>query len=622
MTLPTTLFEYSVANPFDPPSWTDCSDRLRSAKVTRGRRGELDTFREGTASFVVDNRDRVFEPGYSTPPFSGALRPNNRVRLSGDGVVVFDGFVNSIRPHYVASAPNEAYVEITATDLTKFMARAPLESPLAHEIRADGPTHWWRCSDPMHSGVMSDSGTAGETPTPGVWGEEVRLGAQAIVPGASTSSAQITVAEYDYANGHNPMEIRSTYIPLGTWTIECVFESTTPATITLMQWAGDPLAGNPTVVIGQYPDTPTGLNREVSVLVSANDASYTYLGPVRIAAPLAHVALTSFGATHKLYVNGVLADTQTTTAMCGPLTRCKGGFSNLDPGVEYAVAEIAVYDQALSAARLEAHGLAATAPWANDSTGSRIDRVLDYTAIPAGFRDIDGGDTTALAAVVEALDGDKVVNHARLAELTEQGRLFVSKDGLVTFQSRHSTINVTPVATFGDGAGEVPYSGIVEDFSDDTILNKVTMTRQGGAPQAAENAADIAFQGPQGLDRSSLLYGTDVEAFDAATYLLDLYVDPRLRIESLALAAHRSTTVATQCMTREIGDVVTVKRRPPGGGSAQEHVVVIEGVDHQVDVSNALWSTTFSLSPADVRTFWVLEDATKGVLGSTTRLAF
>src|SRR5262245_24053924 len=44
------------------PNWNDASSYVRSFDVSRGRENELDEIGAGTASIVLDNRTRVFDP--------------------------------------------------------------------------------------------------------------------------------------------------------------------------------------------------------------------------------------------------------------------------------------------------------------------------------------------------------------------------------------------------------------------------------------------------------------------------------------------------------------------------------------------------------------------------------
>ena len=65
--------------------------------LSRGRSRELDEFQAGTASFVLNDPDRLFDPTNLYSPFAGQVRPMRRVRLTavtGAGQVrLFSGFV-------------------------------------------------------------------------------------------------------------------------------------------------------------------------------------------------------------------------------------------------------------------------------------------------------------------------------------------------------------------------------------------------------------------------------------------------------------------------------------------------------------------------------------------------
>jgi hypothetical protein len=624
----TVTLEYTTDPPFvSIAGWQDITSRLRRASVSRGRKGELDTFRQGTGAFIVDNRDRALEPGYAGATYT--VRRNQRLRLSGDGTVVFEGYIDSVKPSWLPGAQGgDAVVELRCTDLTKLLARPKLTSPYAFEVKQDAPLHWWRCADPKGSTVMVDIGTGAGTQD-GTWTDRATLGSDPIVAAAATTSALLAVADTYLPDAAG--WIPAAGMPTGTaWTWEAVIARPTldlgdAATVLLAEGSPDPAVGVvPTFRVGVVADGTTG-EQKLDVDLYLPDGQLVFFNnswTLEGTTDVVHVAVTRNGNAFKVYLNGVLLTTHTRTTSVPSWTgRARIGVGS--PGAEMRVAEIAVYASDLGATRVAAHAEAATRPWRGDSTGERIERLLDFIPGTAGYRDIDPGATTDLAWPVDPLDGVRLIDHARLVELTEQGRLFVSKDGVVTFRDRRSTSGVSPVATFGDAAGEIPYAGLVEDFSDDLMANTVTVTRQGGTPRTAQDAVAVALDGGEvDYERAGVLYGSDNESLDAAANLLALYVDTHLRVEAVVLHAHRSSTVAAQCVGRDIGDVVTVKRRPPGGGSPQSLDLVIEGVAHELVATDRTWTTTFSLGPADTRTFWTLDDPVLGQLDAGNVLAF
>lgn len=638
MTIPTVVMEVAWTNPpfAASPTWVDVTSRLRSCQVNRGRKGALDSFREGTATFILNNRDRALEPEYAAGAYYPNVVPNRRVRLKGAGTVVFDGYIDSIRPVYViGAAAGDAYVEVACTDLTKFLARAKLESPYAYEVRADAPTHWWRCGDPPNSTVMADSGSV---PVPGVWSERVALGASPIVNGSNVTAATLQATDTTPPPGHIP----GSAMPTGTsWSFEMVVERPAELTlpIDLFSATGPRISG---------PVNTFTIRLSTSGLFDASfveipgvwfrpqvylpDGQLPYLNDRY---PLEdqggrrfHLAFTRNGSVFKFYLNGVEIATSTNTTSVGPYTDIDLGVVT-DPanfGFQTTVGEIALYDgTVLSAARILAHASALLDPWKDDSTGTRIARVATQAGIPTALQSLDTGNTTGLARIVDPIDGVAAIGPARDAEVTEQGALFVNAAGILTFYDRHHNTNTNWIApSFGDGgtaSGEVPYSDLVEDYSEQTIINEALVTRQGGVPQKATDATSQANYGTYGHALDGTLYATDVEANDAAASFVDKYKDPLLRFQSITIDGQKNALTAGVVVARDIGDRIIVYRRPPGGGAIQTKEVVVEGVTHELDAGNKSWKTVYSLSPADTRSYWQLTTGFS-TLGTNTKLGF
>src|SRR5687768_2698192 len=74
------------------PTWTEASDLVRAFTISRGRENELADVDAGTASVVLDNRDRDFDPIVHPE-----IRPMNRWWLQvdmpeGDTLDLFTGY--------------------------------------------------------------------------------------------------------------------------------------------------------------------------------------------------------------------------------------------------------------------------------------------------------------------------------------------------------------------------------------------------------------------------------------------------------------------------------------------------------------------------------------------------
>lgn len=258
------------------------------------------------------------------------------------------------------------------------------------------------------------------------------------------------------------------------------------------------------------------------------------------------------------------------------------------------------------------------------SAKDMINDILTFANWPPLDRSIDDSITTmqAWSATQEPIFG-------WLQRLTdsENGFLWIGADGTVYFRERHyrltHTASNTSQATFGDSGVELPYTAIAPTFDQTYIRNDVIITRTGGVAQEAADTTSFSQYFRRKYTKTDLLMPTDSEALAAATWVMTQYKDPALRFRSITINPQvDNTNLWPQALGRDFHDRITVKRRPPGGGSAISQDCWIEGVEHTVDVPNNTWLTSWNLSPANQAIYWILGSSTMSVLGSTTILAY
>jgi hypothetical protein len=88
-----------------------------------------------------------------------------------------------------------------------------------------------------------------------------------------------------------------------------------------------------------------------------------------------------------------------------------------------------------------------------ESTNARINTVLDYTEVAyQGARNIGTGSSTLGASASSSgfniADGTNLLTYLQLVNTSEQGYLFISADGTLTFKGRTSVLNPVSGATF------------------------------------------------------------------------------------------------------------------------------------------------------------------------------
>jgi hypothetical protein len=270
------------------------------------------------------------------------------------------------------------------------------------------------------------------------------------------------------------------------------------------------------------------------------------------------------------------------------------------------LAHVAIYDHVLSPGRVAAHYAASFDSLPEQSSGPHLGAILDITGWPSAERYMPTGVSQIIASEPS---GNALSWMLGVAETTEEGLLSVYMNGYVNFIDRQALLTRTSTATFGDGGGgEIAYSDIAIRYDDADLWSTVSVSGASGEAHSVTDATAKARYGPRTLEVSGSMTANENELTDEATYLLGKYKVPTARVESLTFVAYSDAPTLVQIFTRDIGDRITVKRRPPGGGTITQDCV-IEGVRHTY-TPTAPWETEWSLVPADINTYFVLDTST------------
>jgi hypothetical protein len=633
------------SNPADTPVWTDLSSRVREGSVTRGRQRELDQTQAGRATFVLDNRDRALDPDNSASTFSPNVIPMRRIKAEAFYNKVtyplFDGYVDGWPQQWEAAGTErgDAFTTVDATDGFKILAGEELpSSPYAAEVLFDSPRMWFRLGDQIAFSsttgqqVVSDSvagfvGTVVGSPT---------VGAEGLAASDADTSMQFTTLDIPTSTGARIDDSSAAIVGSGPFTIDMLVKPT--ALLWLNPTTGQPVDTTPWALFEQFD--PGGSNgTSVTILRTAgNVGRIQFVVDTGAAGRLSvnsnmlltlgekyHVACTwgGTGQPLRIYVNGVdVTGFFATTTGSLSANAVRLGHSIFVPGVtgvQGFLDEVAVYPTLLSAARIAAHHSAGLNAWGNELSGERINRILDLIGWSDADRAVDAGSLNVQGSAL----GTSALEYMRLIEETENGLIFMTANGKFRFRSRNAILlppYTTPQTGFGDGEGELPYSDLELSFDDELLKNSVRVQREGGVQMIAEDAASISKYRKRSHDRTGLLYMNDNESLSSAQWIIAHYGEPRLRVNKIVLQPQRDDRlVFPAVLAREIGDRISITRRPLGGGAPIDKDVHVEGMTHKF--SNRKWETTWSLSPAEGQSFWRLGDPVQSVLGITTRLS-
>ncbi|MFF4779405.1 hypothetical protein ACFY05_41980 [Microtetraspora fusca] len=233
-------------------------------------------------------------------------------------------------------------------------------------------------------------------------------------------------------------------------------------------------------------------------------------------------------------------------------------------------------------------------------SGARITRILDSINWASSDRIISPGNTSLQPTTLEG----EALAELQLVADSDLGEFYVDGSGRVVFRGRYGVSlderSNTPQAVFGDGGeGELPYDrgGLTIAYGDEQLINLARISRVDGTVQIAQDLASQEKYLIRTFDRSDLLMDTDTAAASVADWIVSISKEPELRFENITITPDLDPdSLYPQVLAREIGDRITIVRRPPGGGAPIEKDVWIRGITHEADPEQ--WKTTWALQSA------------------------
>ena len=254
-------------------------------------------------------------------------------------------------------------------------------------------------------------------------------------------------------------------------------------------------------------------------------------------------------------------------------------------------------------------------------SGARINTVLNYTEINyQGARAIDTGSSTLGAYAIS--QDTNVLNYLQQINTSEQGFLFMSANGTLTFKGRASVLNPVSGATFNtDGTG-LPYQTLINQFGDELLYNYIITQSPAGAVQTTSDSTSIALYQSQQYALTDLLNNSTTEVAGLGSYLLGKYKNPVLRFTGLSTQLS-ALSAANQniCLNLDMTNICTVVKNFVVGTPATEtQTLIVSGVSHNITPGSHIVSYVFEST--DQNAYFTLDDAIFGTLSTTNLLSF
>jgi len=249
-------------------------------------------------------------------------------------------------------------------------------------------------------------------------------------------------------------------------------------------------------------------------------------------------------------------------------------------------------------------------------SGARVTAVLDMPSVnwPADRRSISEGESILGADTIEG----NALDYLHTVEASEQGQLFISRDGILTFLSRlDATPTTGSVVTFADDGTGIPFTGVAVNYGTELLVNSTTVTSAAGTG-VAENTRSRTAYGVTAESIATLVNSTE-QLDNLADFIVSKYADPEYRFEAISMnldtigGANKATVLGM-----EIGDVILIKFTPNNIGTPIVQYGQIIKIDNGVREDRH--DVTIGVASLDF-TFLVLDDTVFGKLGSNA-LAF
>ena len=249
------------------------------------------------------------------------------------------------------------------------------------------------------------------------------------------------------------------------------------------------------------------------------------------------------------------------------------------------------------------------------TTGQRINSILDAVSFPSNLRAIDTGDNTVQAdpgTLRSSLSAMKNV------EFVEQGAFYVDAFGYVTFKSRTNvmkTNDAAPITYFSNDGTGIQYSGITFAHDDKLIVNTASMTNIGGTAQSYQDNDSVYKYFPHSVNQTNLVGINDAQAANIAKVYVQTRKDTTIRIDAISqdLTTPNSASGIVAALTLDYFSTVDIKN-VQSNGSTIEKTLQVMGSNYTITPNT--FDITFTTSEPIVDGF-ILNSTLYGILDSS-----
>jgi len=559
------------ASPYDVnPTWTDITAYVADVSIHRGRENDWSDNFVSTATFTLINDDRRFDPFNVSGIYFGRLKPRRQVRVRGVSnsttYDIFRGFVNGFPVSWTNLGTQNAVtrLKVDAFDLLALLSSSALKGDLAEiYTKSLTPRHYYRCSEPSGTTVMSDLGagsyglthssSAGKKPT-----AYINLG-------LGLSGTSVNVADGSFASGTASVTSTTGDVTVSLWSAGTgkdtrqLFNIAGSGSAFVQGWVGGAYGSGGSYIQLAYSNGSSTNHRQSKTDGFNSSVPHHFLFTYKKSTGQA-----------KIYIDGV---DQTDTSG-GDLSGI-----NVFPNVTFSFADgayqdISVFDRVLTATEitnLYQFGQGNQ----TEATNTRLSRLLALTDVSASMYSVYGTAYGEIAGVPEP--NQPVIEALLQAQKTEGGYLFVDRAGVLQATNRFYFQGLTSQATFDDDGTDFGYSGDIDMWYDgDNLRNEIVVNYGGNASSQVSGLYDVSSIVDNGrhtltIDSQS---STSTEADELARFWLRYGIQNPPSISAFEVGLPASTAQWQTLLQLDVLDRITFKRTPAVGSAFQRDLLI------------------------------------------------
>ena len=465
------------------PTWTDVTAYCRGFSTSRGVPDDWTYVADGSASVILSNRDRRFDPFNTSGPYYGKLLPRRQIRIrTSSGYNVFRGFIAGWPPQWT-DAGYDSTVELSCFDALQLLGSSSMPADWAKPyILSLSPRHYWEMDDPVRlyttDMVLVDQGSA----------------ASRVV--ASTSliyqGSQLAAGLPSHSIGTDFLlgmaQAFSTITPSVYSSFTISYWTSTTTTAAIGSYILAEAFGH---TIEMYFDTITNGSTYGRFTVTADHTggkgtwrSTTYYEPTE---PhfIAFTHNTSTGAG-TLYIDGV----DVTSAKVSSGGTAAGAWENFffDRG---QFQQIAMFPSVLTQAQIRDIYKLGEAQYA-ETTSARVTRIIGNTPYSTSLVSTPGSPASDVLDLTP--NAPTAAGELTKVSASEYAPLFVNKAGTLTLYSqgqiRSQASSIVSQATYGSGGLSLG-TDIQLQYDGDSMRNIANVSMSAGGVYIDENSSSV-----------------------------------------------------------------------------------------------------------------------------------